>query len=584
MPLVQQLVPARGDASLGFDARRLIYSRPPMLARKVFHRVEDRVRAISAVIPAALGASWPRLVAPAVVFLALFPFIVPLVQMEVNEPLFGDVAMMQYTAWCMRHGMRLYRDMGSTDGPFIHFLQASIQIFLGESDRALRVGDIRLQALGGALIGAMLAPKKGLSLVGARVSMAVWAMVGVTVWLSYYLVLSWLAASNREAFYSVVGCVSMVALYVSGTVSRRAGAILAFAGGLLGMSMCFGKPTGVIFPCTGALALLSADPEVISTRRLRIRMALYGAAACVVFVTLGLLLFGSIRGYFFWCVQMPFVGNKFIWRGNPLNLILLEYPEGRTVALFSLVVGVVAIGWDVLPRRAIGFVIAPVLHWLSFCAQARGFPHQIVPVYATAHVLGLLLAACLWELTRDDRPVRAFGPVVLLLLGYHALTNIEASPYRWSGDPARWAHPLESFGDPEKQAGAFIKARTKPEDTVYAYTVGPRGDNASIVLYNAERRTASPFHYAPWLDPIVLLPESSVQPNARELAALQALQTRTRDEECKAVLSHRPAAIVYVSLDRVLAVCPPLGPILQRDYHPATVIHDLHVHLRNPGI
>lgn len=554
-----------------------------MLVRRVFQRLEDGLRGWSAAIPAALGPRWLRIVAPGVIFIALFPFVIPLVQMEVNEPLFGDTAMMQYTAWCMRHGMRLYRDMGSTDGPFIHFLQAAIQIFLGESDRALRIGDIRLQVLGGAFIGAFIAPRRGLSPIAARVSMVVWATVGVTVWMSYYLVLSWLAASNREAFYSVVGCASMVALYASGTLPRRTGAIVAFLGGLLAMSMCFGKPTGVIFPCTGAIALLSADPEVVSTRRLRIRMALYGALACVAVVTLGLLLFGSIRGYFFWCVEMPFIGNKFIWRGNPLNLILLDYPEGRRVALFSLIIGILAIGWDVLPRRAIGFVIAPVLHWLSFCAQARGFPHQIVPVYATAHTLALVLAAGLWESSGEDRPIRAFAPIVILLLGYHAMTNLEASPYRWSGDPARWAQPQETFADPEKQTGAFLKAHTNPNDTVYAYTVGPRGDNGSIVLYFAERRTAAPYHYAPWVDPIVLLPESKVQPNAGELVALQALQRRTRDEECRSVLTHRPAAIVYVDVDRILAVCPPLGPILQRDFHPATVIDDIHVQLRNPG-
>lgn len=535
------------------------------------------------VVPSALGEDWARLLAPMVVFLTLFPFVVPLVQMELNEPLFGDTAMMQYTAWCIRHGMRLYRDMGSTDGPYIHFLQALIQVFFGESDRALRSGDICLQMMGGAIIGAMIAPRKGLNRAATRVSMAVWASVGLTVWMSYYLVLSWSVTTNRESFYSVVGCAGMVALYVSGSLAGRPATISAFAGGFLTMSMCFGKPTGIIFPCTGALALLVRDPEEMVSRRERLRLALYGAGACIALMTLAVVIFGSLRGYFFWSVEIPFVGNKFVWRIDPLRLVLLDYSDGRVVALFSTIVGLVAIGWGVLPKRAVGFAIAPLLHWFSFCAQARGFPHQIVPVYATAHVLALILAARLWELGAQDRGLRVLGPLMLLLVGYHAMSNFEASPYRWSGDRHRWAKPAETFCDPEKQAGAFVKAHTKPNDTVFAYTVGPRGDNAAIVMFYAQRRTASPFHYSPWLDPLLILPQSEIQPSPKELARLEALQTRTRDEACKAVLRNHPAAVVYVSFDRMTAVCPPIRDIVSKDFYEAAVIDDLHIQLRKPG-
>ena len=554
-----------------------------MSVRKVVDAAGDRLRAAIAAVPALFGESWPRILAPGVVFVALFPFAVPLVQMELNEPLFGDTAMMQYTAWCVRHGMRLYRDMGSTDGPYIHFLQALIQIFLGESDRALRIGDMLLQITGGALIGAMIAPRDGLNRAARRLSIVVWATVGVTVWLSYYLVLAWGVTTSREAFYSVVGCAGMVALYVSATLPRRAAAVAAFAGGFLALSMCFGKPTGVIFPCTGALALLVAEPAAGESRRFRIRMALYGAGACVVVFCLGLLLFGSIPGYFFWSIELPFIGNKFVWRIDGLRLVLLDYSDGRVVALFSAIVGAVAIGWGLLPRRAIGFVIAPVLHWLSFCAQARGFPHQIVPVYATAHTLALILAARLWDLGSADRNLRVFAPVMLLLVGYHAMSNFEASPYRWSGDRNRWAKPADTFCDPEKQAGVYLKAHTKPDDTVFAYVPGPRGDNAFIILYYAQRRTASPFYYSPWLDPVEILPQSEIQPNAKELARLQALEHRTRGEACAAVMKNHPAAIAYVSLDRMAAVCPPVREMLKNDFYEAPPIADIHIHLRKPG-
>ena len=78
-----------------------------------------------------LGKGWGRAIAPAILAVTLIPFTIPLLAKELNEPLFGDTAMMQYTAWAIRHGMRLYKDTGSTDGPFIHFAQAIIQMLLG---------------------------------------------------------------------------------------------------------------------------------------------------------------------------------------------------------------------------------------------------------------------------------------------------------------------------------------------------------------------------------------------------------------------------------------------------------------------
>ncbi len=497
-----------------------------------------------------------------------------------NEPLFGDTAMMQFTAWGIRHGSKLYRDTGSTDGPFIHFTQALIQTLFGTSDRALRTGDILLQVLGSALIGVLLAPRRGLTRLGRRLSIVAWALTCVAVWLAYYLIEPWNVTTNREAFYSVWGCAGMVALYASATFSRRGAIAAAFAGGYLTVSMCFGKPTGIIFPCAGALALLFTDRGAPDTRRLRIRWTLYGAGACVVAFTLALALFGSIRGYFLWCVDLPVVGNKFVWRMDWLKLVFVEYSEGRVVAVLALIVGCALIAWDLLPRRAIAFVVSPALHWLSFCAQARGFPHQVLPVYATGTTLALVLAANLWERGSEDRTTGIFATVVLALVTYHALGNLELSPFRWSGDPAQWHRPSNSFCDPEKRAGEYLKEHTRPGDKVFAYTPGPRGDNAAIIMFYAQRRTASPFHYSPWLDPLLLLPESSVQPNPKELAALTAMQERTRHIACDAVMRNDPAAIAYTNLDRMAAVCPPVRGMLERDFGPAVMFDDIHVHLR----
>ncbi len=527
-------------------------------------------------------APW-RVIAPGILFAALVPFVIALIRMEVAEPLFGDTAMMQFTGWGIRHGLKLYRDTGTTDGPFIHFLQAAIQIVFGESDRVLRTTDIALQITGSAAMGALLAPRKGLSRGARRASQVCWAGASVIVWMSYYMSQSWLSTTNREAFYSVVGCTGMVALYVSGTLSDRAGRIAAFTGGFLCMSMCFGKPTGVIFPAVGALALLIAEPELIPTRRTRIRMSLYGAGACVLLFALLLLLFGSFRGYFYWSVEIPYIGNRFYGHMDWTKLLIVRDPDLRILAFGSLIIGAVAIAWKLLPGRALVFVISPFLHWLSYCAQARGYAHQALPVNATAYLFALVLAARLWELGSEERSVGVLAAIVLAFLGVNALEKFDASPYKWSGNPAEWDKPRDGFADPEKEAGAFIKARTKPDDRVFAYTNSPRGDNGHVVLYYAQRRTASPFLYQPWLDPLELLPTSERTPSPKELAALTDMQTRNRQIACESVLRNHPAAIVYASLDRIANVCPPLREMLQRDFQEANVIADLHIFLRKPG-
>ncbi len=53
--------------------------------------------------------SW-RVIAAAILVVVLLPFAIPLLVKELNEPLFGDTAMMQYTAWAIRHGLKLYKD------------------------------------------------------------------------------------------------------------------------------------------------------------------------------------------------------------------------------------------------------------------------------------------------------------------------------------------------------------------------------------------------------------------------------------------------------------------------------------------
>src|SRR4029077_5417608 len=85
-----------------------------------------------------------------------------------------DHSLYQYTAWSVRHGDRLYRDVAVPDGPFITWLHAIIQIIAGESDRSFRWADLILQTGGALAIGFVVAPYRG---------RAAWSGAIATLWL-----------------------------------------------------------------------------------------------------------------------------------------------------------------------------------------------------------------------------------------------------------------------------------------------------------------------------------------------------------------------------------------------------------------
>src|SRR5258708_26065118 len=75
------------------------------------------------------GAASLRPLVPGLLGIGFLPWLLALARREVSDPLFGDTRVFQYTGWCIRHGLRLYRDVGMADGPFIHYLPAFIQLF-----------------------------------------------------------------------------------------------------------------------------------------------------------------------------------------------------------------------------------------------------------------------------------------------------------------------------------------------------------------------------------------------------------------------------------------------------------------------
>jgi hypothetical protein len=522
----------------------------------------------------------PRALAPGIVPLVLLPFLVPLIGVELTEPLFGDTLMFQYFGWGLRHGMRLYRDMGTADGPLITFLHAAMQVVGGSSDHGFRVVDLLLQASGGAAIGAVCAPS-GSAGGGVRLARRLaWGALGATIWVAFYLTLDWGATTEREVYYALFGALGLALLYRGETFAPKHRARAIAVGAFLVTAQAFGKPTGIVYPAVGLCCLLLGEPGAPLSRAARVRSFVRGALVCVFLFVLAMLFAGSLRRYVFWCFTIPYRGNLFLFRVNWLRLLFEEWEPFRLMAVVSLVGGVAATALGLMPKRILPLSILPLVLFLGACLQGRGYRYQVMPVAMACNFLWILVLGRIWQ-EGDEHPWTtlrsAVAVVALMVTAAHFLDGAVTGPYKWNGDAQLLSQSPRQFAETERQVGRYLQAHTKPDDELFVYSAG---ENAHVVLAAAERRSASPFFHSFWLDPIGLLPQSEHQPSPDERAALEALQTTIRREACDDVRDRAPAAMAFNLLPQVFKVCPALEEMLKTRYAHATTIGAFQIYAR----
>jgi hypothetical protein len=523
--------------------------------------------------------------APGILPLVVLPLLIPLMRIELNEPLFSDTYVFQYTGWCIRHGLRLYRDVGMADGPFIHFFHVIMQILVGLTERSFRKADLAWEGLGGSLIGLLLAPNVALARSARIFHRALWAAAGMAVWLSWYMCMEWQATTQRESYYALFGSVGMVLLYASAEWTNRRNIAWGTAvGAFLVCTQLFGKPTGLAYVGLGGISVLLADAKTDELRRLRLRTFGMGVLAAFVIVVSALLIWGDISGYFLWCWKIPWRGNRFLFGVNWYKLLLSQWDHVRVMALSSLFVGIAAIAGGLIPRRSLGLVLGPAVLWLGACLQARGFNYHTLPVYAATYALVLTLITELWRDCTHARWLDKRGILAALALAYLGQTcidNYHKSPYRWGGDSAQWyKRPRGEVAAAEQEVGLYLRENTQRDDRIFAYSAG---ENAHILLFYARRRTAAPFFHSFWLDPIGLLPQSAVKPDPEELAALERLQAEIRETTCGTVQESPPEVIAFNLLEQAFKVCPNAKELLAERYEEVKVLNGYHIYFRKPA-
>jgi hypothetical protein len=512
-------------------------------------------------------------IAPLAIPLALTPWVWRCAAQYFEAPLFSDVGMFRYSAWCLLHGQRLYRDIVTPDGPLIHFLHAILQLATGSSEKRFRVADFLIHASAGEVIGWLLAPPSARTLA----TKGVWALFGGAVWLSWSLALDWTETGQREDFYAAGGLTGMALLYAASDAPlRRARWMLPLGGALVG-SPALGKHSGVVYLLLGLLTVALGRVADAPSRWRRTALTAAGAAAAMLVLLLGVAVWGDLKGWVFWYFRYPFAVYLHFARWRTLDLFSEMDPIYVHCAALSFFAGGVAVARGLLPRKAAGLVLAPLGLYLTGLVQAKGWRYQFVPTVFAAHVLLVLGASAACELADPGEPARvgdmdgdgkrsaggglrgqSIAWAALFLVGVHCFELLEVSP---------WVKKRDLSSRPEladmRKAAGIVQGLTRPGDRVFYY-----GDDSHMLLL-AGRLPANTYHAQYVRHFREALADTSGNP--REHAEVESVKERLVADVCGRIERAHPAAFVFAdngnnAYDDVMGICPQVRELLAADY------------------
>jgi hypothetical protein len=495
--------------------------------------------------------------APLLLPLAMSPWLYVALRHYAQAPLFQDVGMYQYIAWCMRKGERIYQSIAVPDGPLIVLVHAVLQLYAGVSEVAFRRADLVFHAITAFATGALLMPRReGASRWTAAV---VWGTFNAALWMVFVVHPGLAATVQREDYYVAMGTLSVVMAYratLSTTVTPGPAtgpwrSALLVASGTLAAMQLFGKQSGAVYVLLGAVVVVLAPGAPGGRARQARRYAAgvgLGTAAMLTFVAA----YGSLGGLWLWYFRYVFTVYRFS-NASSVGSLLSDVGMGHyaSIAVLVLVAGATAVAMRVLPRQTLAFALAPAFHYGLALLQRKGFQYQFVPVVASLHVYFTLVLAAAWDDPRPSwspaRTAMAIGG--MLLVGSMVFDTLRASPWLGTG-PQLWDDPTIA---PVRRAAAALRKNTKASDRVFFY------GNDPILLFLAERLPATPYE-VPWMvfspppppppDPPPPPPEhprpfEPFEPTAAQRDAISTFLLPLQQEQCLSLERLHPRAIVF---------------------------------------
>jgi hypothetical protein len=524
-----------------------------------------------------------RELAPLLIPLTAAPWLLACVVNFLRAPVFRDVSMMNFAAWSMLHGDRIYEDTAIPDGPFVYILHAALQLLAGgDSDRALRSVDLTIHVLTGATLGALVAPR------AARLRVLrtlVWSAVGSTLWLCQVLAFDIPATVQREGYYGALGCIGVALVYTAADRSRRAMIWSITGGTFIAALPAFGKPTGLGYAACAviAAALLPSDSPLRS--RARVGWALAGLSACAAVMVAFVAAVGSLRGWAFWTLRYNLVYYRF--HDTTPELEVLSMPWVRDAlrdATLVLVAGGVAVTVGALPRRAVAIVLMPAICAAGLAAQQKGWRYHAIPTLLATAFFYMVAASTAWTgdwTSERTRVVRVLvAAVVVIWIGSSSTETLLVSPWTRHDE----IHKDDRAYTEPRDAARVLAESTRPDDRVFHF-----GDDP-LVLFAAKRHAYTPYD-VPWMLDLVkhVRVDGYDSLTHAQLERVRTLEAELRRDACTRLVTSPPPAIVTrdgsVSygdniIDVLYDMCPALKPLVAqryKDHH----VGAFHVFLRD---
>jgi hypothetical protein len=509
-----------------------------------------------------------REAAPLVLPLVLAPWLAVCLNHYAFGVVWRDSTMMTYASWCMLHGDRIYDSVAMMDGPLAFLTHAALLLVGGLDMASWRQADLVFHSLVGAALGVLLAPPAPRLHAMRRV---VWALVGAAMWLTAILAFDFAATVQREAYYAGIGLLGIALIYASADRSRRVAAGMLLGGAILAGLTPWGKQTAAIYVALALVAAWMLPPSEGQARRWRLLWVgtgvLVSALAMVVFVAA----VGSLRGLGFWFFKYNLVYYRF--HDNELLRDILKASwahDAQVNAALVLVSGVAALAVRALPARAVVFVVAPALEFVSVLLQHKGWRYYYIPTNVCTAVFFLYALSQTWglEVKEESHRVmqRAAVVVVSTFVGITSIQTILGSP--WLQDSE--GHRGDTSVTDVVGASILLAEHTKSDDRVFQF-----GDEPGILLF-AERHPATQY-IVPWMVDLSLhVPEGEHRPTGAPWSRIRSLELRNQNDMCARLVNDPPPALVFkdgsvgyegLISDAFYRICPAFKPIGAARYH-----------------
>ena len=461
-----------------------------------------------------------------------------------------DQGIFQYVAWALRHGEKAYRDFHDINGPLPHAWHSLLQLFGGADEHVFRSIDTWVLVVAYLVLSSGIPRWVGLEV--GRPAKIAWALAGLAVLGAQYVRFGWWHTSQRENLYSWLVFASLGCQVIAHGEKRRRYWILT---GFFTAFTWFGKPPCVIFAALQLVVLWVDRWDLGLNWKKALGWSLVGCAISSAMMLAFLLVFADFGAMIEMLFAVPRLHHT-IWNQSLVDCYRL-YDNGPRLDWMFVSIGAFLVSYWVfkLPKRALLAMVLPIGGFVVFLAQGKAFPYHLHMAMLGTGILQLVVIAAAAAATGKRRWGALLSIGLALGIGLKSMDDARNSEYmksNWTtvGATAERRQSRQYFdsfpwgdffpGD-LRDAAAYLKRETKPDDRVQVYGMDP------YLLFLAERRSGTPILYSFELDvDPALAGGSGAHPTDEDKRWLLTYRDRAEQTMLTQLKARPPAAFVFI--------------------------------------